>query len=112
MREFAGICPTYVHEWDLLLGGHDPYKVTRELAASANWVTFLEHSDVTYSLEYKGPPYSPYSRLEVTNENGVCREYRKGWELEVVSRAIEDIVRGWHKPTAYPRDIYSEPNYE
>jgi hypothetical protein len=112
MREFAGICPTYVHEWDLLLGGHDPYKVTQELSASANWVTFLEHSGNTYSFQYKGQAFSPNSTLLVENKDGVCREYRKGWELEVVSRAIEDIVRGWHKPTAYPRDIYSEPHYD
>lgn len=107
MKKFEGAGATYGPTWDAILGGHDPYRVTQELSASSTFTTMLEHDGAVYEFSYKGEAFSPYSTLLISNEDGVCREYRKGWELEVVSRAIEDVVRGWDKPTAYPRDEFN-----
>lgn len=112
MKQFAGVITTFVPIWDAILGGHDPYRVTQELSASRTFTTMLDHDGTVYEFRYKGEPFSPYSTLMVTSEDGVCREYRRGWELEVVSRAIEDVVRGWDKPTAYPKDIYNGWDYD
>jgi hypothetical protein len=112
MKQFGGGGDLYGPTWKRLLDGHDPYKVTQELSASNTFTTMLDHDGTVYEFRYKGEPFSPYSTLLVTSEDSVCREYKKGWELEVVSRAIEDVAQGWEKPTAYARGIYNGWNHD
>ena len=94
---------TYQPLWDSILGGHDPYKITQQLTLSKTYTTMLEHEGTVYEFRYIGEPFSPFSSLQVTMDNGACRTYKGGWELETVSKAIEECVIGWHLEGPYAR---------
>ena len=82
--------------WEEIYGGHDGYSLFERLKyGSAVCVT---QKGSTYRFQFLGPTTGLGSWLEVFDSKGASRRYERGYEVETVFAALEDLVAGWRLP--------------
>lgn len=79
--------------WDEIYGNHDGYYLFERLKYGES--TCVTQKGTTYRLQFRGPTTGLGSWLEVFDSKGASRRYEPGYEVEVVFKALEDLVAGW-----------------